>query len=176
MVLLLGPASAAAGCSSTGMSPFFTPSLCPLQFLLFKCVLQALEGLRNMSQHLHCNWQMISESLQRHKHHTHILPPPGFTLLFAALDVLEEIIRCWVPSIVGLSAIDDSPFPIQVHTLKILFIGLIYLRFIETHPFNKIEFLGISSQNVDTLAGRRVSSTPGKRLAEVSEVMTHPYV
>jgi hypothetical protein len=90
--------------------------------------------------------------------------------------MLEDIIRCWGLSIVGLNAIDDSPFPIQVHTLKILFIGLIYLRFIETHPFNKIEFLGISSQNVDTLAGRRVSSTPGKRLAEVSEVMTHPYV
>ena len=29
-----------------------------------------------------------------------------------------------------------------------------------------------SSQKVDTLAGRRVSSTPGKRLGEV---MTHPY-
>jgi len=29
----------------------------------------------------------------------HTLPPPGFTLVFAALDVLEHIIRCW-----GLSA------------------------------------------------------------------------
>jgi hypothetical protein len=41
-----------------------------------------------------------------------------------------------------------------------------------------------SAQKVDTLAGRRVSSTPGKRLAEawrashsasLGEVMTHPY-
>jgi len=41
-----------------------------------------------------------------------------------------------------------------------------------------------SAQKVDTLAGRRVSSTPGKRLAEArrashsgsfGEVMTHPY-
>ena len=41
------------------------------------------------------------------------------------------------------------------------------------------------AQKVDTLAGRRVSSTPGKRLAEawrashsasLGEVMTHPYV
>jgi hypothetical protein len=40
------------------------------------------------------------------------------------------------------------------------------------------------AQKVDTLAGRRVSSTPGKRLAEakrashsasLGEVMTHPY-
>ena len=30
-----------------------------------------------------------------------------------------------------------------------------------------------SAQKVDTLAGWRVSSTPGKRLAEV---MTHPYI
>jgi hypothetical protein len=42
-----------------------------------------------------------------------------------------------------------------------------------------------STQKVDTLAGRRVSSTPGKRLAEawrashsasLGEVMTHPYL
>jgi hypothetical protein len=40
------------------------------------------------------------------------------------------------------------------------------------------------AQKVDTLAGRRVSSTPGKRLADprraahsasLGEVMTHPY-
>jgi len=99
MVLLLGPASAAAGCSSTGMSPFFTPSLYPLQFLLFNGVLQALEGLeglRNVSQHLHCNWQMTSESPFKNTapRALHTLPPPGFTLLFAALDVLEDINRC----------------------------------------------------------------------------------
>jgi len=64
MVLLLGPASAAAGCFSTGMSLFFTPSLYLPQFLLFKCILQALEGLeelRTVSQRLQCNWQMTSE-------------------------------------------------------------------------------------------------------------------
>jgi hypothetical protein len=42
-----------------------------------------------------------------------------------------------------------------------------------------------SAQRVDTLAGRRVSSTPGKRLTEakrashsasLGEVMTHPYL
>jgi hypothetical protein len=67
--------------------------------------------------------------LQRHEHHAHTLPPPGFTFLFAALDVLEDIIRCWGLSIVGLSAIDDSPFPIQVHTLKILYISLRVVQF-----------------------------------------------
>ena len=40
--------------------------------------------------------------------------------------MLEDIIRCWGLSIVGLSAIDDCPFPIQVHALKILSISLIY--------------------------------------------------
>ena len=39
-------------------------TLYPLQFLLFKCVLQALEGLeelRTVSQRWHCNWQITSE-------------------------------------------------------------------------------------------------------------------
>jgi hypothetical protein len=52
---------------------------------------------------------------------------------------------------------------------------------------NVREFLGRwadSAQKVDTLAGQRVSFTPGKRLAEarrashsasLGEVMTHPY-
>ena len=80
--------------------PLFTPSLYPLQFLFFKCVLQALEGLegpRNVLQRLHCNWQMTSESPFKNTapRALHTLPPPGFTLLFAALDVLEDIIRCW---------------------------------------------------------------------------------
>ena len=98
--------------------PIFTPSLYPLQFLPFKCVLQALEGmegLRNVSQRLHCNWQMTSEfpfkdtsTTRTHCHHQ-VLP---FSL---------QPLTCWKTSsdvgdsIVGLSAIDDSPFPIQVH-------------------------------------------------------------
>ena len=44
MVLLQRPAFAAAGCSSTGMSPFFTHSLYPLQFLLFMCVFGGVGG------------------------------------------------------------------------------------------------------------------------------------
>ena len=94
--------------------------LYPLQFLLIKCVLQALEGLeglRNVSQRLHCNWQMTSGSPSKTRAPRAHNATTCFTLLFAALDVLEGIIRCWGLSIVGLSAIDDSPFPIQVHTL-----------------------------------------------------------
>jgi len=107
-----------------------TPSLYPLQLLLFECVLQALEGLegleglRNVSQQLHCDWQMTSEfpfkdtsTMRTHCHHP-VLP---FSL---------QPLACWkASSDVGdspLYANEDSPFLIQVHTLQILFMSLIY--------------------------------------------------
>jgi hypothetical protein len=82
--------------------PIFHTLLYPLQFLVFKCVLQALEGLemlRNVSQRLHCNWQMTSEFLfkdtsttRTHCHHE-VLP---FSL---------QPLTCWKTS----SDVGDSP-------------------------------------------------------------------